>query len=275
MIFVDIDDTNIEDFADVLPQDYIDGLGISIGAVEGDTACGAISLSFDGANYHIDWIFVTASMRLRGIGRGLIHEARAPVTEVGLFTMLMQLDASDDSGLYPFILSVADEEGPIELTYSHDRYVITRDDFLASPAVGKLIQMPKLADFKPGYFWNMKEEERKEAFSLITKDFSVVDEESFERSCEKKLCLVGKRKDKTETFVLVQRDDADLLTLSYLYSSDPKALACMFQMLYALLEKYESSLTINFEPINKQSRLLADKLFSNAKREAVYEAEFL
>ena len=273
MVFVNIDEENIDEFASVLPRTMMDGLGVSLGAVIDDEVCGAISLSFDGEEYTIDWFYVTPSRRLRGVGRGLIQEVRNMVGEVGIAPIRMNVDASDESGLYQFFLSIEDEDTPIDMVYSHDRYVVSSKEFLNSSAMEKLQSNIRDQKFSAELFWDQDKEDIEGLLSDISKNFSVFDEESFAESCEKDLCVVEKRKGTIEAFVLVQRVDDDSLTLTYIYSINPKALMCAFCDLTVMLEEYGTPQRISFETINKNSMLLAQKLFPNGHMECIYEVE--
>ena len=273
MDFVKIDAGNKADFSSVLPEGYIKGREVSIGAVEEDVVCGAVSFSFDGEEYMIDWIYVEPQKRLMGVGKGLIEEVRKFVSAVGLCPIRMLIEGDEESGLYEFVLSLEDEDHPIVVEYSHDRYTITTDDFAQSPAMDRLNEGPVQTSYKASSFWSLDKKERAKALSMILDGFSVFDEEAFKKSSEKDCCLVEKRNDEIESFILVQRLGDDTLQLSYLYSIKPKALAAVLQDLYATLLEYGENQTVFFEPITDESRKLAKTFFADAKKMPLYEVE--
>ena len=273
MYFVEIDESNKELFSHVLPEAMIDGLGISIGAVSDDLTVGAVSLSFNGEEYSIDWLYVTPSDRLKGVGRGLINEVRSMVSDIGICPIRMAISSSDESGLFPFILAIDDEDHPIDITYSHDRYVVSASDFSGSGALEEILSAGMVTDYVTGSFMKEDTAVRGKLLSEASKIFAVSDEEKFFSTCEKDLCLVTKKKGEIHAFVLVQREGENILKLSYLQSKDSKALVSLFQDLSAVLTEYPDNMTIFFDTVTAESKLLADKLFSDATKEAVYDIE--
>ena len=273
MVFVEIDETNIKQFSSVLPLELIDGLGISIGAAEDEEVWGAISLSYNGEEYNVDWLYVSPSVRFQGIGRELIREVRSLVANAGLCPIRMQVNASDDSGLYGFLLSIEDEDPPIDVIYSHDRYIITTEDFSRSAIIEKVANEHMVTAYETERFWSLDTSAREDMFNLIVENFSVFDEAKFSASCEKDLCLATRTKGRPEAFILVEREDETTLKLSYLYAANPKALASLFQDVSAMLMEYPNPQTVYFEPITPESKRLADRIFRDVKKERIFEAE--
>ena len=274
MNYVEINETNAEDFSSVLPKEWLNGWGVSVGAVEEGDVCGAVCLSYNGEEYLIDWLYVVPPKRRLGVARGMIAEARDLVFRVGIAPIRMMVNASDENGMYAFVTSLEGGDLPAVTSYSHDRYVISTKDFRRSPAVKEVLKKGNLiSSYQTMFFWNMEEAERANTFLLISDSFYVCDEKKFMDGCEKPLCMAVKSKEGTEAVLLVEREDEQTLLLSYLYARQAKALAYVFQELYALLSEYETPQTIYFEPVTKESRRLAEHLFPDAEKEPVYEVE--
>ncbi|MCR4797323.1 MAG: hypothetical protein K5853_02630 [Lachnospiraceae bacterium] len=178
MYFVKIDGSNKALFSHVLPESMIDGLGISIGAVSDDVTVGAVSLSFIGEEYSIDWLYVAPSERLKGVGRGL----------------------------FPFVLAIDDEDNPIDITYSHDRYVISATDFSGSKGLDKVLGSGMILDYETGSFMKEDAAVRGNLLSEASEFFTVSDVEKFVSTCENDLCLVAKKKGEIYALALVQRE---------------------------------------------------------------------
>ena len=84
MNYIKIDQSNRMDFASVLPEAFSQEPYIALGAYEPDgSVCGAVSLSDDGEQYGIDWLYVTPKKRLMGIGLGLVKEVKHMVSKIG------------------------------------------------------------------------------------------------------------------------------------------------------------------------------------------------
>ncbi len=274
MYFVKIDESNKELFSHVLPESMIDGLGISIGAILDGVTVGAVSLSFNGEEYSIDWLYVAPSERLKGVGRGLIHEVRSMVSDIGICPIRMALSSSDDSGLFPFVLAIDDEDNPIDITYSHDRYVISATDFSGSKGLDKVLGSGMFLDYETGSFMKEDAAVRGNLLSEASEIFTVSDVEKFVSTCENDLCLVAKKKGEIYALALVQRESENVLRLSYLHSKNPKALTSLLQDLLAVLSEYPDDMVIYFDTVTVEAILLANKLFPDAKKEAIYDIEF-
>jgi len=272
MDYVKIDKANIVDFSSVLPENIIDYTGVSIGAVDDGNVYGAASVSFNGEEYNIDWIYVEPSKRLMGIGRSLINEIRALTSQIGVCPIRMVINSSDGSGLYPFILSIEDDEQPIDMSFSHNRYIVSVEDYVNSPDIQKILKQPDDASFYTELFWSMGNDEIESTLSLISANFSISSEERFKESCEKKLCIVKKRNNNIEAFSLIE-SLGEAINVSFIYSSNPKALVALLKDIAVELEGYNYQMPIYFDAIAEGSELLAKKLFKGAKIEYIYEAE--
>ncbi len=269
MNYIRIDATNLDGFTSVLPASYFDGAGICLGAYEEDgSVCGAISLSYDGTQYDIDWLYVAGEKRLAGVGTGLIREVKHIVAELGVAPIRAQFDIEEDTGLYAFFLSMDDPDFTVDVAYSHNRYFSNTEDFIESFGGGDFLKLPR-----PRLFWSLKEELKDQALSLAMEHLEITDAERFESSCEKTLCLAVSDGEIVNSFMLVQHTPSGDLSLSYLYAKDQKALVGMLKA--AAIEAQENfhDKNIFFDAVTDEAEALANKILPGAIRHAVYEVE--
>ena len=270
MDYVRIDEQNKDIFLSVLPEDPVDELSVCIGAMDEKAVCGGVSVSFYGDMYSIDWLYVTPSMRRRGVARGLLREVQSLVAEIGFYPILMQVIDTGDNGIRDFLSSIESEFHLLEVTYSHDRYVITREVLVDHHVYGSLLDKGMITDYKAEMFWNMGDKAIAYAMSLI--DVSLLDDSEFQASCKNDLCIAMMKKDRPEAFCLVLNRGRDGVLLYNLYSSNVRALVSLFQVLSDVMEEYDTK-ALYYETTKKKAALFAEKLFPAAKKETVYDVE--
>ncbi len=268
--FVEINDENKGDFAEVLPELLMDNIGLSVGAINSrGEVCGAISLSFDGAQYDIDWIYVTEEMRLTGVGRGLVTEVKRMVDRIGICPIYAQFDPLDDSGLYGFFLSLNSTDLIVDVSYSHDRYVVDAQDFLRS----EHLKMKKDPKYMAEPLWELEEEKLESAMGIVLANYSIRDPEVFEESCEKNLCFAVQDEDHIRGLMIVQKLPGGDLLLSYIYSRDPRAAASLLMAASLELKRNYKHKKIYFDVVSREAEIMAKNFFPGVSPVHIYEAD--
>ena len=271
MNYIRVDNGNKGDFASVLPENYVDGIGVDLAAYENDgTFCGAVSLSYGTMQYDLDWLYVVPEKRLSGIGTGLLREVKRMVASIGICPIRALFDASEDNGLYRFFLSASSPDLLIDVDYSHDRYIVTAEDFLSS----ELMKDKHRMDYVPAYFWELDEGLREKALEPAMDHLTITNLKAFEESCEKNLCYTVEKDGRILSLMLLQKDNAENLTLSYLYSVDGKALMSMLMPAAMELKKNHKGKEVRFDVVTEEAARLAGKIFPEAERKHMYEADF-
>lgn len=270
MNYIKINQSNQMDFASVLPEIFSKEPYISLGAYEPDgSVCGAVALSFDGAQYDIDWLYVAQKKRLMGIGLGLVKEVKHMISEIGLCPIHAQFDTLEESGLYPFFLSISNSEFLVNVDYSHDRYVIASEDFIEAMSIEKEARdCPETC-----LFWDMEESLREKALSEAARHLVITDEGLFVESCEKPLCIAVNKDEEILAFMLVQNDPSGGLYLSCLYSREAKALMSILNAAADEVKRSYGARTIIFDAVTSRSESVAVKLFPKAIKHPIYEAD--
>ncbi len=268
--YIEITEENREDFSAVLPDLLLDNMGISVGAVNSkDEVCGAISLSFDGARYDIDWIYVTPDMRKKGVGRGLMTEAKRIVDHVGICPIYAQFDPLDGSGLYEFFLSLNSGQMIVDITYSHDRYMVDALDFLHS----EHLKMKKDPEYMAEPLWEMEEEKIDAVLGIVLENYSIRNPKAFRESCEKKLCFAVQNGDRIQGIMIMQKLPGGDLLLSYIYSRDPRAAASLLMAASLEIKRNYKQKRIYFDVVSREAELMAKKFFPDARPMHIYEAD--
>ncbi len=272
MNYIKIDENNKEDFFEVLPENLIDGIGVSLGATDTEgNICGAISLSFDGSQYNIDWLYVLPNERRKNIATGLINEMLKFVGSIGIAPISALVDADEKNGLYEFFISIDDDRCSVDMDYSHNRYIAETDDFLNSKIINKTFKSNYMAD----WIFEMDEDAINKIFDLTMDHFTVIDKESFIDNCEKKLCYCVENKGRVLAFILVERLVNDDLKIAYLYSEDAKALMTIFKTIYPIVKRDYKGKKVYFDAINPMAESIGNKIFSRAKCDHIYEVEIM
>ena len=271
MNYLRVTKENASDFSSVLPERFCTGRDVSLAAYEDDGAvCGAVSVTYGDNQYDVNWLYVVPEKRRQYVASGLIREIKSMVNVIGIYPIRAEFEISDDNGLYGLFLSVSDPDFPVELDYSYDRYYVTAEDLLSSEVMKKF----KMFSDTPIPIWNMEESFRNSVMDIAMEHLAVTDPETFEESCEKKLCLAVMEDNEILSFMLTQVDQNRNLKLSYLYSKAPAALMSMLFRSSQWLKKDYRKAQITFDPVTKEAEKLAHKIFPNAETRAVYEAEF-
>ncbi len=268
--YIEINDENKGDFSTVLPELLMDHIGLSVGAVNSkDEVCGAISLSFDGVQYDIDWIYVTPEMRLKGVGRGLISEVKRMVDRIGICPIYARFDPMDNSGLYEFFLSLDSSHMVVDVTYSHDRYEVSAQDFLHS----EHLKMKKDPQFMADRLWELEEDKIEGIMGLVLENYSIRDPEVFMETCEKNLCFAILDDNRILGVMVVQKlPDGDLL-LSYIYSREIRATASLLMAAALGLKRNYKNKKIYFDVVSREAEIMAKKFFPEARPIHIYEAD--
>ena len=270
MNYIRVSGENKSEFASILPEVFSDGKGVSLVAYDDDgTVCGAVSLSYAGYQYNVDWLYVTPERRREKIATGLLKEVRRMVDSVGICPISVRFDATEDNGLYDFFLSVSNPDMPIDVDYAYDRYIVSAEDFIGAEVMKKNAEM----DYVPVYLFEMEGEQREKAFDKAMEHLIVSDPEAFEESCVKELCLAVEKDDEILALMIVQKEVEDDLHLSYLYSVDGKTLMSILLPAAKVVKKSYRGYSISFDAVTEAASLLAGKFFPNADKRLIYEAE--
>ena len=269
--FLRIDESNVTDFASVLPSKLnLSGKAV-IGAYdEKDQVLGAVAVSTDREQYDIDWLYVDPEVRLQGIGKALVKEVKRMIESIGYRPITASFDGNEENGLYAFFVSVSSVDLMIDVSYTYDRMELTTEDFYKSEA---MTQRGRI-DYVPEYFWDMDEAKRNEMLDLTTGILTITDIDEFEGNCEKRLCLGVYTENGPQAFMLVQKDDDDRFELSYLYSVNSKCLMAILGAAAAEIRRNYKGKQIYFDIVSPEARALADAIFPDAVRIPVYTAEF-
>lgn len=268
--YIEINDENKEDFSEVLPELLMDHIGLSVGAVNSaDEVCGAVSVSFDGEQYDIDWIFVTPEMRRRGVGRGLVEEIKRMVDRIGICPIYARFDPMGESGLYGFFLSLNSDRMVVDVNYSHDRYEVDAQDFLNS----EHLKLKKDPDYMADRLFELEEDKIESALGIALGNYSFRDPEAFRESCEKNLCFAVQKDDRIRGVMLVQKLPGGDLLLSYIYSADPRAAASLLMAAALELKRNYKHKKIYFDVMNGEAEIMAKKFFPDAIPIHIYEAD--
>ena len=271
MNYIKIDKENKKDFLSVLPDNLADDLGISLGAyTEDGNVCGAISLSFDGTQYDLDWIYVVPEKRNMGLGKSLLKEVKRLVADIGICPIRARFDTSEENGLYLFFNSVSDADLIVDVDFSHYRYATTAKEFMESTKVDKKAK-PHL---RLSGFWKLSEEQREDAFREAEEHLIVTDFERFESLCEKPLCIAVSNEEELLAYMLVQNTPAGDLSLSYLSSKNYMAFMLLLMAAASEVKNAYGDRKIFFDVVSEQADSLAQKIFPNAEKIPVYEADF-
>ena len=271
MNYIRVNNDNKDEFKSVLPEYISDGGEISLAAYEDDgTVCGAVSVSYGGNQYDVDWLYVAPERRLKKIGTGLITEIKRLVSAVGVCPIVARIDTSVDSGLYEFFLSISNPDLLVDINYSHDRYLFKAEDFLDSPAMKEKADMP----YVPTYFSDMKPRSQSYMMHEAVEFLTITDPMRFEERLEKKLCFAVEENGVILSFMLVQKDAAGDLELSFLYSDNSKALLSIMKAAHREVRKNYKDKFIYFDAVTEESAALAKRFLPETDVRQIYEAEF-
>lgn len=274
MNYIVADQLNIKSFESVMPEYLVDDLGTSLVAYEDDgSVCGAVSISYDGEGYLIDWLYVIPEKRRQGVGRCLVTEVRKLVSTAGICPLRIRFNASGDSGIYEFLLSIDGEDQYVDMSYSHDRYKVCADEVTDSLEKHGLNVIKQADSYEIMPFWDMDNKGINQALTLAMEHLCIRDLEDFKKTCDRNLCVSVKKGDQLLGFSLVQKLPSGELNLSYLYSENHKVLPHILKELAFCILEYDMDQVIYFDAVTEASDLLAKKIFPDAGKELIYEAE--
>ena len=270
MNYIRVSGENRSEFASVLPEIFTDENRVSLVAYEDDgTVCGAVSLSYAGYQYNVDWLYVVPERRRSKVGTGLLKEVQYMVASIGICPIIARFDASKDNGLYEFFMDVSNPDMLVDVEYAFDRYNVSAEDFINSEVLKKKGEM----DYVPVYLFDMDEEQREKAFDKAMEHLVLLDTEGFEESCVKELCFAVENNGEISALMIVQKEVEGELHLSYLYSEDGKSLMSMLVPAAREVRKNYKGYSISFDAVTDEAELLAKKFFPKAERGLIYEAE--
>ena len=268
--FVLLSDDNIKDFESVIPSHaLLPGGTYGIGAYEtSGEVCGAICFRFNNFEYYIDWLYVTPSFRRQKVASMLLKEFETFMNKTGeIYPVTVLFEAPyEDLSLYGFFLSM-DE---FEVAYLHQRYYVTFNEIFTN----KRLKIETDIEIEEKEFFSLPEKTREKILEQICEDgqYSILDKDIWTSRCEKKLCRVAILEgEMCAAIFMADREDMDL-DLSYLYSINVWATKKLLCSVAAIVNKYYKGSGIIFDVINKESELMAKKLFPTARRVSVYEA---
>ncbi len=271
-----IDEERRADFGCVLPKEMTFGSQcILLGAVDEEgRAAGALAVSEDPEQYSIEWIYVDPKARRQGVGAHLMAELDKMINTVGIKPLRCTFAADEEGALFAFFHSFDRPGFSFEITFSHNRYKVPAKDFMNSPRLEEEYGL----EFDLKEFFTLSKEIQKELLRLVSDRYVIADLEEWEAACEKPLCVVAVKKGAPKAFLIVQKQGGRVLELSFLYSSDPKAVYYLLQTVAMIMQeeddKYGES-EIVFDTPFPESEVMARKFFENANVSHIYEAELL
>ena len=262
---------NFDFFSHILPEEYYtEGTRITLGAYDNDGVVhGVISYVSLGYECIIDWIFVEAASRRKGVGTGLIREVLSAIKNTGICPVSARFEVRKNSGIYNFFLSF-DE---FDTEYLFDRYYISSRELMNSKALQKEVKS-KLSRHE---FFDQSDRARRAVMAKLEdleNGFDIEDPEKWEESCVPELCLFSGAEDDPQTVIFIQkRDDGDL-ELSYLFSTNPmEMISLMGDLRKMIVSKYPNS-DLVFDAVNPTSDGIARKLFPGAIPINIYSASY-
>ena len=270
--YVLIDANNAENFDYVLPKkpDMSDNRA-NIGAVDEEgTILGSISYSLIGFEYVIDWLYVHPDVRLKGVGTGLVEEVKKAVVETGdRFPFSARFEVTeDDPGMHIFFLSFDD----IVTEYSHERYVVKPEMLKTAPALQKIPD----PGIRTEFFFDLPPDEQKKIIAEIDSEenYVVADFDMWKKRCVPELCRCAYSKDNLAGFIIMQELSNGNLELSYLYFRYHKGLFDLLSETASEIERLFPKVSLTFDAVSDESMKLAKRLFPDAQKVHVYEAQF-
>ncbi len=125
-------------------------------------------------------------------------------------------------------------------------------------------------------FFTLPETEQKKILLQLEREcnYVVLDYEEWKKSAVPELCRVIVQNGSLMDLLLVQKRPDGNLELSYLYSKYPKGLVELLTEAAWDTESYYPKAKLVFDAMNEESASMARKLFPQAERVAIYEAEW-
>lgn len=270
--FVFIEEEDREAFSGVLPEELkLTGNRVAVGAVDEEgTVLGAASYVLVDDQYNLDWIYVEPDIRRQGVGIALLDYILFLTERAGegLPVQALYEWTPEDTELHSFFLS----EEKMITEYSHDRYVLTEEDMTG---IGE-----KLADRDPEIksvpFSTLPAKIREELLAMLSAngEFVIGNKKEWNASLIPELSRVVIKKEVPVAVLFVRRMPGDSMELSYLYSRSPKCLNALLWDVVKEVTGHFPSGGISFDVMEEAAARLAERFFPNAKKRAVYLAEY-
>ncbi len=271
MNYVWIDDNNRSSFRSVLPKAYTEGKDhICIGAYDDDGfVCGALCYRYASYQYDVLWLYVAEEKRKQGVGTGLLDLLFRIVGKSGeIYPINALFEPYEEEGLYAFFLGYA----RMETAYSHDRFYVQPREVrgIKIPGTGTKDPLPQ------EQFFDLPEAAQRKILEQLEREcgYVVPDYETWKKTAVPELSRVILHNGSLMCLLLVQKLPDGNLELSYLYSKYPKGLVELLTGAAWDTESYYPKAKLVFDAVNQDSVSMAEKLFPNAQRVPIYEAEW-
>ncbi len=271
MNYLWIDEKNRNSFRSVLPKSFTEGKDkVCFGAYDDDGfVCGALCYRYANYQYDILWIYVEEEKRRQGVATGLLDLLFRIVGKSGeIYPVSALFEPSLEESLYGFFMAYS----KMETTYSHDRfYVLPREiRGIKIPGTGTKDTLPQ-----EDFFKLPEAAQKKILYQLeVECNYVVPDFEEWKKNAAPELCRVILHNGTLMDLLLVQKRPDGNLELSYLYSKYPKGLVELLTEAAWDTESYYPNAKLVFDAVNEESASMAKKLFPQAERVPIYEAEW-
>lgn len=268
--FVLITAENQSSFNNVLPMEYVgDGDRISIGCYDSQGyVLGAVSFVLLNDQIDVDWLFVDPQVRRQGVATKLMDRVIAFSSDTMEFYPMSAKYCmyEDNMPIHEFFVTYS----KMDVTYSHERFLVKARDIALSPALHKRIKN-KLT---PKLFFNEPPAMQKKILALMEKNgkFQVEDFESWKKLCVKQLCRCDYIGNMLMDLIFIQRKPDGNFELSFLYSRYPEGLMSMISNVARDIELQYGGVDLSFDAVSIESENLARKIFPNAETKQVFEA---
>lgn len=259
-----------KNFLNVLPNIIeITENRVAVAAIDEEgNILGCISYILSDMEYIIDWLYVEATVRRKGVGTSLIKEVINAVTYTGLvYPIVARFEySSDNTELYSFFSSIE----MMSTEYSHDRYYLNAQNLKDATAIHSK------SDASKGLvmFFDLPEVVQRKIIDELAANGSyyVADYKKWKNQCEQPLCRCIYSNNSLIDLIIIQRLSDGNLELSYLYSKNPKGLLKLLAATVSSLENDYPDTELSFDVVNEGSGILAEHLFLEARVVPIYEA---
>lgn len=271
MNYLWIDGKNSKNFQSVLPPELTEGKeNICIGVCDDeDYICGAMCYRFADYQYDVLWLYVAEQRRRQGIATSLMNLLfRISASSGEIYPISARFEAAESGTLYPFFLSYR----KMDLSYSHDRYVVEPRDIRGA----RVPRPSRKESLKQEEFLKLPELSQKKILHLLRKEENYVPEDypEWKEQLVPELSRCILKNGTLIDLIFVHRRSDGNLELSFLYSKYPPGLAELLSTAAWDTEALFPNAKLSFDAINEDSARLADRIFPNAKKIPVYEAEW-
>ncbi len=270
--FTLITNENIEGFSGVLPKDMAStDVRFSVGAYDDEkNVLGAVSYTMIDYQYEVDWLYVEPQARRRKIATHLMDKVISFASEtLEIFPITVHYSSSGEGDpIHEFFMFY----GKMDVSYSHERYLIRAKDIPLSPFLHKNLKMRH--DRKK--FFDEPLDVQRKILKLLERssNYVVEDIKCWEATCEKDLCQCIYVNNNLMDAIFIQKNADGSLELSFLYSKYPEGLLSLITSVAEEIELNYPGHDLMFDAINTESQRLAEKLFPGASSRPVYEADW-